>query len=147
MAPRTDRHRVLLNRPPNATLLAAVNLYGAAVDEILAVDDGSDVQWVPHRPRRLRPRHPRDDTGTLAEHRDYTAYGEISRFNPDGTPDTTALDFVFAFTGREWDDDIHLANHRARWYRPPRRPVHQPGSRPASPAATRTSTATPATTR
>ena len=44
----------------------------------------------------------------------------MSRFDGTGAalPDTVALDFVFAFTGREWDDDIHLANHRARWYDP-----------------------------
>ena len=105
----------------SAPALAAVNLYGAAVDEILAVDDGSGtngaVQWS-LSDHEASVRDILDDTGTLAEHRDYTAYGEMSRFNPDGTPDTTALDFVFAFTGREWDDDIHLANHRARWYDP-----------------------------
>ena len=101
----------------SAPALAAVNLYGAAVDEILAVDDGSDVQWgLADHEGSIRDIV--DDTGDLVEHRDYTAYGEISRFNPDGTPDTAALDFVFAFTGREWDNDIHLANHRARWYDP-----------------------------
>ena len=59
-----------------------------------------------------------NSTGALIEHRDYTAYGAMSRFNPDGTPDTSAFDFVFAFTGREWDEDVNLANHRARWYDP-----------------------------
>ena len=87
------------------------------MDEILAVDDGSAIEWS-LADHEGSIRDILDDTGSLAEHRDYTAYGEMSRFNPDGTPDTTALDFIFAFTGREWDNDIHLANHRARWYDP-----------------------------
>ena len=99
--------------------LGSVNLYDAAVDEILAVDDGSAVEWS-LADHEGSVRDILDDTGALIEHRDYTAYGEISRFDNTGTeiPDTVALDFVFAFTGREWDDDIHLANHRARWYDP-----------------------------
>jgi len=67
-----------------------------------------------------------DGTEAIVEHREYDAFGNIlalhdSNGNLEGTagnPDLAALDSVFAFTGREWDNDAGLYYNRARWYEP-----------------------------
>ena len=95
--------------------LAHRYLYGAAVDQILAVENASgDVLWgLADHEGTIRDvvQHDGQDT-VLANHVQYDSFG-----NP--TESTAPIaDFLFAFTGRPLDPDTDLYDYRARWYDP-----------------------------
>ncbi len=50
------------------------------------------------------------DTTTIANHRVYDAFGNIT------SETTPAVDHLFAYTGRIYDEDTGLQNNRRRWY-------------------------------
>jgi RHS repeat-associated protein len=84
-------------------------LYGAAVDQILAVeDDSGDVLWG-LGDHQGTIRDVVDSAGELENHVQYDAFGRIT----DGA---VSADFLFAFTGRPYDPDTGLYDYRARWY-------------------------------
>jgi RHS repeat-associated protein len=67
-----------------------------------------------------------DDDHTVVEHREFDSFGTITAVFDElgdpkesgGQPDLAALDSVFAFAGREWDNDVGLYYNRARWLDP-----------------------------
>ena len=92
-------------------------LWGQAVDQILAdetVDDGGaeDVLWALtdhlNTVRDLVSYDPGTDTTTPEGHITYDAYGNITN--------TPAVDILFGFTGRLFDEDTGLQNNLNRWY-------------------------------
>ena len=88
--------------------LAHRYLYGAAVDQILAVeDDSGDVLWglADHQGTI---RDVIDSAASLVQHRKYDSFG-----NADVTP---IADFLFAYTGRPLNVETGLYDYRARWY-------------------------------
>ena len=100
--------------PVNPTLSHRY-LYGAAVDQILAVEnDSGDVLWgLADHQGTIRDvvEHDGQDT-VLVNHVQYDTFG-----NP--TQSTAPIaDFLFAFTGRPLDPDTGLYDYRARWYDP-----------------------------
>jgi len=64
-----------------------------------------------------------NNSGQVVEHREFDSFGNISALfdstgvlkQSGGEPDLNALDSVFAFAGREWDNDADLYYNRARW--------------------------------
>ncbi|MHB0961179.1 MAG: RHS repeat domain-containing protein [Pirellulaceae bacterium] len=66
-----------------------------------------------------------DNNGKIREHVVYNSFGKRlseSDFDASGNPiasnNPAAVDHLFGYTGREWDDDIELQYNRARWYDP-----------------------------
>ncbi len=95
--------------------LAHRHLYGAAVDQVLAVENAADdVLWgLADHQGTIRDvvRHDGQST-VLVNHVEYDSFG-----NPvDGT--APIADFLFAFTGRPVDPETGLYDYRARWYDP-----------------------------
>ena len=92
-------------------------LFGPAVDQVLADEDGSgDVLWslADHQGtvRDLAEYDSGEDVTTVVNHVKYDAFGNIrGQSNGSLTPH-------FAYTGREWDPDAGLYYYRARWHDP-----------------------------
>ena len=95
-------------------------LWGPAVDQILAdeqvssLETGGDLLWplVDHlnTARDLATYDSQNDETTIANHRVFDAYGRLT----DET--NAAVDCLFAFTGRAFDEDTGLQNNLNRWY-------------------------------
>jgi|GEM_PF-1778018 RHS repeat-associated protein len=94
-------------------------LWGPAVDQILAeenVDNGSDetVQWTLtdhlNTIRDIAKYDSGSDMTTVVNHLIYDAFGRVaSESNP-------AVDSLFHFTARPFDEDTQLQNNLNRWY-------------------------------
>lgn len=113
-----DRANVLLDfvdsdgPGPNEPALAERYLHAHVVDQVFAQDDGTgEVEW--HLPDHLGTvRDLVDDTGTVVDHRDYDAFGNVvSETNP-------ARSTRYGFTGRELDAETGDYFYRARYYDP-----------------------------
>jgi RHS repeat-associated protein len=94
-------------------------LWGAAVDQILAdetVDDGGaeDVLWpLTDHLGTVRDLAAYDGQATsVANHRVYDAFGNLT------SETAPAVDHLFGFTGRPFDEDTGLQNNLNRWYDP-----------------------------
>ena len=96
-------------------------LWGPAVDEILAdetADDGGaeDVLWTlaDHQGtvRVLATYNPTTDTTTAANRRQFDSFGNLVEET------NSAVDCLFAYTGRFWDAETDLQNNLNRWYDP-----------------------------
>jgi RHS repeat-associated protein len=92
-------------------------LHGPAVDQVLASEDAlGDVLWsLPDNQGTVRDIAAYDsltDTTTVENHRKFDAFGNIT------AESNAAVDFLYAYTGREWDADAELYYYRARWYDP-----------------------------
>jgi len=95
-------------------------LYGLLVDQILADEQVSSlasagsVIWplVDHLGtlRDLAAYDSGEDETTIANHRTFDSYGNIT------AETNAAVETIFAFTGRERDDETGLRYHRARYY-------------------------------
>ena len=58
-----------------------------------------------------------DASGTIVERYAYTAYGQPAFFDGSGTAITSSAENNrYTYTGREWDEDLHLDHYRARMY-------------------------------
>ena len=56
-------------------------------------------------------------SGTIVERYSYTAYGQPAFFDGSGTAiSSSAENNRYTYTGREWDEDLHLYHYRARMY-------------------------------
>jgi len=94
-------------------------LWGPAVDQILAeeaVNGGADetVQWTLtdhlNTVRDIAKYNSQTDTTTVVNHLVYDAFGKVtSETNP-------AVDSLFLFTARPFDEDSPLQNNLNRWY-------------------------------
>jgi RHS repeat-associated protein len=94
-------------------------LWGPAVDQLLAdetVDDGGaeDVLWPftdwQGSVRHLATYNASTDTTTVANEKFYDAYGNVT------SESNSAVDTLFGYTGRMFDDDTALQNNLNRWY-------------------------------
>ena len=110
-----DRTNVLLefqssNESPLA--LAERNLFGPAVDQILAQDNGAGkVAWM-LTDYLGTIRDIVDNTGAVTDHLVYDSFGNlVSQTNPAATP-------RYQFTGREFDAATELLYDRARYFDP-----------------------------
>ncbi|MEA1949997.1 MAG: RHS repeat-associated core domain-containing protein [Planctomycetota bacterium] len=101
------------------------HLWGPAVDQILAdevVDDGGidDVRWtLTDHQNSVRDlvayddkgnSDPSDDEFTVVNHIEFDAYGNKT--------ESDAVDHLFAYTGRMFDEATGLQNNLNRWYDP-----------------------------
>ncbi len=61
-----------------------------------------------------------DATGAVDEYRDYDSFGTMTtvRDSAGSAKSLAALDTVFGFAGRDWDNDTGLYYNRARWFDP-----------------------------
>ena len=92
-------------------------LHGPAIDQIFADEDASgDVLWAladnQRTVRDLVEYDPVLDQTTVANHLKYNAFGQIT------SASDPSVEFLYAFTGREWDANAELYYYRARWYDP-----------------------------
>ena len=96
-------------------------LWGPAVDQLLAdetVDDGGpeDILWPltdwQGSVRHLASYNAATNTTTIENEKFYDAYGNVT------SETNSAVDTLFAYTGRLWDDDTALQNNLNRWYDP-----------------------------
>jgi len=100
---------------PQASALKSRYLHGAAIDQVFAEETGTgDIYWAladnQGTVRDLAEYDSIMDETNVVNHIKYDAYGNItSESNP-------SIDFLFAYTGREWDADADLFYYRARWY-------------------------------
>ncbi|GAG28854.1 unnamed protein product, partial [marine sediment metagenome] len=95
--------------------LAHRYLYGPAVDQILAVEDGSgDILWgLAGHQGTIRDVVEYDGQGAVLDtHVQYDAFGGFTGAT------LPSVDFLFAFTGRPVDLETGLYDYRARWYDP-----------------------------
>ncbi len=92
-------------------------LHGPVIDQILAAEDvtslssAGDVVW-PLADNQGTIRDLIDSTGTVLNHLKYNAFGQIT------SESNSAVDFLFAYTGRERDEETGLYYYRARYYDP-----------------------------
>lgn len=95
-------------------------LYGASVDQILAQEEvtstssAGDVLWALSDNlgsiRDVASYNPVTDTTTIVNHLAYDAFGNVT------SESNTAIDLLFAYTGRERDEESALQYNRARYY-------------------------------
>ncbi|MEI7702694.1 MAG: RHS repeat-associated core domain-containing protein [Planctomycetia bacterium] len=98
-------------------------LYGPAVDEVFAVENGAgNVLWSLTdqlgTPRDWAQRTSSGNT-VIAQHIRYTAFGAIDSItDASGNPLASGLQPEASFTGQFTDPDAGLIYYRARWYDP-----------------------------
>jgi RHS repeat-associated protein len=115
---------------PAEASLSRRYLYGPGVDMILADErvgeSGApgEVFW-PLADHLGSVRDVVDSSGTVREHIVYNSFGKRvveQDYDSSGSAidstDPDAIDFLFGYTGRDWDSDTQLQNNRARWYDP-----------------------------
>ncbi len=94
-------------------------LHGPVIDMILA-DEQVSVAWeegATYWPLTDHLGSVRDvvaSDGSVANHLVYDAFGN----QLSGSTTYENVDFLFAYTGRDWDEDVELQYNRARWYDP-----------------------------
>ena len=102
-----------------ATDLSHRYLCGPAVDQLFAdetVDNGGaeDVLWTLgdhlNSVRDLAVYDPGTDTTTIANHRVYDSFGNLT------SQTNAAVDSIFGYTGRMFDKETALQNNLNRWY-------------------------------
>jgi RHS repeat-associated protein len=85
-------------------------LYGAAVDQILAVENAASQVRFGLADHEGTIRDVVDAAAQLVNHVSYDSFGD----HTGGT--APVVDFLFGFTGRPYDPDTDLYDYRARWY-------------------------------
>ena len=99
-------------------------LHGPGIDQVFADESAADglLWYLTDNQNTVRDVAKDDGTGTVevVNHLTYSTFGKIlSETNPnDGHSDASDLTPFFAYTGRDWDEDIQLQYNRARWYDP-----------------------------
>lgn len=116
-----------------ATSLSHRYLYAPSVDSLLAFETfggrdnpgnsgtGSYALYWTALDHQNSVRDVLTSSGTVREHRDYDSFGQITAYDSAGDAkdlSVDALDTVFGFAGREWDNDAGLYYNRARWFSP-----------------------------
>lgn len=87
-------------------------LYGTVMDQILSDDGTSGGLLWPLTDHLGTLRDLVDSSGVVRNHLRYDSFGRIT------TESDPAVEHVFAFAGREWDDESGLYYYRARYYDP-----------------------------
>ncbi|MCA9224658.1 MAG: RHS repeat-associated core domain-containing protein, partial [Planctomycetales bacterium] len=87
-------------------------LHGPAIDQILADEDAmGNVLW-PLTDQVGSVRDLVDSTGTVVNHLVYDSFGQLT------SETNAAVDHLFGFTGREYDEETGMNYYRARYYDP-----------------------------
>jgi RHS repeat-associated protein len=85
-------------------------------EKLTAPDQPGDVYWALgdnlNTIRDIARYDPQTDTTTIVNHRVFDAFGNIT------SETNAAVDLIFAFTGRLFDDATGLQNNLHRWYDP-----------------------------
>jgi RHS repeat-associated protein len=97
---------------PSAAQLQRRYLYGPAVDQVMAEDDGAgNVLWYLND-HQGTVRDVVDSAGNLVNHLSYDAFGNLlAETDPNATP-------RYGYTGRELDEELGLYYYRSRYYDP-----------------------------
>ena len=100
--------------PGSATLSSRI-LHGPGLDQAVADEDSAgDVYWaLADNLGSVRDVVEYDDVADetdVVNHIKYDAFGNIT------SESDPTIDFLYGFTGREWDGDADLFYYRARWY-------------------------------
>jgi RHS repeat-associated protein len=101
----------------NASDLTHRYLHGLVIDQILADEEvtsltqAGTMRW-PLADNLGTVRDIVDSSASVLNHLKYDAYGKVT------SESNAAVDFLFAFTGRERDEETGLQFHRARYYDP-----------------------------
>lgn len=83
-------------------------VYGPGIDEPLAQEDGAGVLSYFHADGLGSIVKTTNSAGAVIASRQYDAFGDLELGTTNG----------FSFTGREWDSEMGLYYHRARYYDP-----------------------------
>ena len=87
-------------------------LNGPAIDQVFADESSVDGLLWDLGDNQNTTRDVINNSGTVVNHVTYSAFGVIaSESNTAKTP-------FFAYTGRDWDEDLNLQYNRGRWYEP-----------------------------
>ena len=94
-------------------------VWGSYIDEpILRIQGSSTVRYY-HRNQQYSTTAITSSTGLVVERYVYTAYGGLQVLSPfGGLKSWSDNSNRYTYTGREWDNTIHLYNFRARQYSP-----------------------------
>ena len=94
-------------------------VWGSYIDEpILRIQGSSTVRYY-HRNQQYSTTAITNSTGLVVERYVYTAYGGLQVLSPfGGLKSWSDNSNRYTYTGREWDNTIHLYNFRARQYSP-----------------------------
>jgi hypothetical protein len=93
----------------NAPHLAHRYLYGQAVDDILASEDGAGTVLWGLGDHEGTIRDIVNNSGTVVDHRKYDSFGKMTS---ESAPTT---DFIFGYTGQAQDQAVGLSNYGHRW--------------------------------
>ena len=110
---------------PSSNVTAQISqreLYGQAVDQILATDDclgtaGSVLWGLGDDEGTIRDVV--NNSGTVVGHRKYDSFGNVTEYTAAGVLTTTgplAGAFTFSYTGQSYDMAVGLFYDQARWY-------------------------------
>lgn len=87
-------------------------LHGPSVDQIFADESSVDGLLWDLGDNQNTTRDVINNSGAVVNHLTYSSFGKItSESNSAKTP-------FFAYTGRDWDEDLNLQYNRARWFDP-----------------------------
>lgn len=93
-------------------------VYGSYIDEII-LRTGSGGNRYYHRNQQYSITALTNASGTIVERYAYTAYGQPTFLDGGGTViSASAESNRYTYTGREWDQELHLYHYRARMYDP-----------------------------
>jgi RHS repeat-associated protein len=84
-------------------------LHGPAVDQILADENVGGTLYWPLTDNLGTVRDLVNSSGTVQNHLKYDSFGKVT------SESNSAVDHIYAFTGREWDEETGLQYHRARY--------------------------------
>ena len=87
-------------------------VYGPDVDQILADEDATNAILFPLADNLGTVRDLINSSGTVQNHIKYEGFGKVT------SESNSAINHLFAFTGRERDEETGLQYHRGRYYGP-----------------------------
>ena len=91
-------------------------VYGSYIDEII-LRTGSGGNRYYHRNQQYSITALTDGSGGVVERYAYAAYGQPVFLDGSGTAISAAAESNrYTYTGREWDEELHLFHYRARMY-------------------------------
>ena len=112
-----DSLAVTTNRPA----VACRYLSGAAVDQVLASDDGTNVLWGLGDNEGTIRDIVSNATRAVVDHRTFDSFGDVKEFNSSGVQVTNgplSSSFTFSYTGQWYDSVTKLYDYSHRWYDP-----------------------------
>ena len=106
-----DGHNIVLQFDGSNTLTHRY-LHGPSIDQILADENSSNAILWPLADHQGTIRDLINNSGAVQNHLKYDTFGKVA------AESNAAVDHLFAYTGRERDEETGLQYHRARYYDP-----------------------------